>query len=402
MTSIRGVTQKMDEKMETKAAPEKVAVKAKTFVCANCGGVIKFDIDSQKFRCASCKTESAIETLSEQVREYDFSGYLAREKASVAFEGVAVIHCQNCGCEITFEAAQIAATCPMCGSSQVATVKQSAGIPPEGIIPFTVDKDEAALQFKKWVKSRWFAPGDFKKKCSGGALKGMFLPFWTYDAKSIADYTGRGGHTRTEKDKDGNVRTVTDWFPVSGIVTEDFDDVLVCASGKGKALNGILPYKTVTDTKPYSPSYLSGFYAELYTVKADAGFETAKGIMQDSLRAAARQEILSRFDSAEVSNLDAKYTDVTYKHLLLPVWGSAYGYKGKAYNYFVNGETGKVDGQRPYSVPKIVAAVLVTLAVAAGVALLLHFSHGPQKPADIPAAVLTQETQVFMFTADHM
>ena len=124
--------------------------------------------------------------------------------------------------------------------------------------------------------------------------------------------------------------------------------------------------------------------------------------MQDSLRAAARQEILSRYYSAEVSNLVAKYTDVTYKHLLLPVWGSAYGYKGKAYNYFVNGETGKVDGQRPYSVPKIVAAVLVTLAVAAGVALLLHFSHGPQKPADIPAAVLTQETQVFMFTADHM
>ncbi|MFA6808364.1 MAG: hypothetical protein WCR27_05170, partial [Eubacteriales bacterium] len=201
---------------EAKVATEQVAVETKTFVCANCGGVIKYDIGSKKFRCSSCKAESAIEALAETVKEYDFSQYSKREESTVAFEGVAVVHCQNCGCQITFEESQIATTCPMCASTQVATVKQAGGIPPEGIIPFKVDKIEAGQKFKEWVKSRWFAPSDFKKKCGGGELKGMYLPFWTYDAVAISAYTGSGGKNRIERDGDGKTRTVTDWRSVSG------------------------------------------------------------------------------------------------------------------------------------------------------------------------------------------
>lgn len=355
----------MAEQAVQKKAPAKVDVDAQTFICQTCGGVIKYDIGSEKFRCSSCKAESTVETLSDSVEEYDFSQYAEREKSSVAFDGMAVVHCQNCGCEITLDPLQVATTCPMCASSQVATVKQAGGIPPEGIVPFKVDKNDARQKFKKWVKSRWFAPNDFKKKYGEGTLNGMYLPFWTYDAVATAFYRGRGGRDRTEKDKDGNTRTVTDWTFVSGAVNSSFDDVQICASDKEKDIRGIMPFNTVEDTKPYSASYLSGFYAEIYKVKADAGFESAKKIMETELRSLAERDIRKRFDRAEVSGLDAKYSDVTYKHLLLPIWGSTFGYKGKTFNYFVNGETGKVDGKRPYSAPKIIAAVVAVLLVIA-------------------------------------
>jgi predicted Zn-ribbon and HTH transcriptional regulator len=363
----------MEEKTAERETPIQTKIETKTFVCMSCGGTLKFDIDTQKFRCASCKSESEIEALSETVKEYDFSDYASRELLSVAFGGVAVAHCQNCGFEITFDEAQIATVCPMCASTQIATVKQQAGIPPEGIIPFQIDKAEAGQKFKKWVKSRWFAPGDFKKKSGEGALTGMYVPYWTYDANAIASYSGRGGKNHTVRDNEGHTKTVTNWYPVSGVVSESFDDILICASTHEAAMQGILPFNTVENTKPYAASYLSGFQAELYTIKADAAFETAKSQMEAKLRALAEREIRRRYDKAEVSSLSARFTDVTYKHVLLPVWTSVYGYRGKLFKYFINGETGKVSGQRPYSALKILAAIGVAVIVIG--ALIWLFSR---------------------------
>lgn len=353
--------------MESEAAINKTEVDAKTFICPNCGGSIKYDISSSEFLCSSCRTKYEAETLSETVKEYDFSDYAERESRVTPFEGLAVVRCQNCGCEITFDRQQVSAVCPMCSSTQVAEVKQAAGIPPEGIIPFEIDKDEASQRFKKWVKSRLFAPGNFKKSCAEGALKGMYLPFWTYDTDSVGFYTGRGGKDRTVKGKDGKTHTETDWYPVSGVVSETFNDIQVCASEKEAIINGILPFNTVEKTVPYSPSYLSGFYAELYKLKADKGFTYAQTIIENRLTALAEHDILSRYDKADVNGINIKNENVTYKHVLLPVWSSVYSYAGKLYHYFINGETGKVSGLRPYSPLKIVLTVVGAVIVLFGI-----------------------------------
>jgi predicted RNA-binding Zn-ribbon protein involved in translation (DUF1610 family) len=334
---------------------------------------MKFDIKKQKFECSACKTEYDLETLSDSVKENDFNQYLERERSTVPFEGMAVVACQQCGMEISFSESQFSTTCPMCGSTQVATTKQSSGIPPDGIIPFKVDKNDAQQKFKAWIKTRWFAPSDFKRRYAEGNLMGMFLPFWTYDAYAVSRYTGRGGKDRKEKGKDGKVRTVTDWYPVRGVVSASFDDVQVCASDKEKNIDGILPYGTTTNTKPFSTGYLSGYYAEVYKIKADAGFESAKKIMERTLRNLATRDIKRTYDRAEVQTLSTKYSNVTYKHVLLPLWSSAYSYAGRIFNYLVNGETGKVSGSRPYSAIKITLAVLG--AVAAGVAVWYFTSH---------------------------
>lgn len=359
--------------VETSNDVKKVNVNTQAFLCPNCGGTIKYDIESESFRCEACKAPATMETLSSAVKEYDFSQYAQREQQSVAFEGLAVAQCRNCGYEITFDDMAVATTCPMCGSVQIATVKQAAGIPPEGIVPFKVDKNEAIQKFKAWVKSIWFAPNDFKKKYGmGGELKGMYLPFWTYDASVVAFYQGRGGNTRTRTDKDGNRHTETDWTYVSGVVNSEFNDIQICASDREKDIGRILPYNTVENTKPYTAAYLSGYYAELYKIKADAAFEKAKAIMENHLRSLAEQDIRRRYDKADVNSIQAKYSDVTYKHVLLPVWASTFAYKGKTYRYLVNGETGKVAGQRPYSPIKVMIAIAAAVAVIVGFVLIIQ------------------------------
>lgn len=351
------------EQVETQQ--KEVQVNTETFICQNCNGVMKFNIQKQKFECEACKTEYDLETLSDTVKENDFNAYLEREKKTVPFEGMAVVSCQQCGMEISFSDSQFSTTCPMCGSTQVATAKQSAGIPPDGVIPFKIDKKDAQERFKAWVKSRWFAPNDFKNRYAEGSLAGMFLPFWTYDAYAVSRYKGRGGKDRKEKGSDGKEKTVTDWYPVQGVVSASFDDVQVCASTKEKNVEGILPYGTTNNTKPFSAGYLSGYYAEVYKIKADAGFESAKTIMEGTLKNLAEKDIKKKYDRADVQSLATKYSSVTYKHVLLPLWSSAFGYAGKTYGYLINGETGKVSGSRPYSAIKIALALLGVVAVGA-------------------------------------
>ena len=330
---------------------------------------MQFSISKQKFVCSSCNTMGDMATLTASIKEYDFDKYLEREKESVAFEGMAVVSCHNCGFEISFDEHQVATTCPMCSSTQIAATKQKGGIPPEGIIPFKIDKKDAQQKFKQWVKSRWFAPNDFKSKFGEGLLTGLYLPFWTYDAAAFSTYKGEGGNNRTVKEKDGKEKTVTDWFPVSGVVNAEFDDVQVCASEKEKNIEGILPYDTIHNAKPYAAEYLSGYYAEIYKIKADQGFDTAKTIMEKEMQNLARDNILQQYDEAQVHDVQTKYTNVTYKHVLLPLWSSAFGYKGETYNYIVNGETGKVSGNRPYSMAKIAAAVIAVI-----IAVIIAFS----------------------------
>jgi len=160
---------------------------------------------------------------------------------------------------------------------------------------------------------------------------------------------------------------VTDWYPVQGVVSASFDDVQICASQKENNVEGILPYGTITNTKPFSAGYLSGYYAEVYKIKADVGFESAKEIMEVTLRGLAKIDIERIYDTSQVHSLFTKYSNVTYKHVLLPLWSSAFGYKGKTYNYLINGETGKVSGNRPYSAIKITLTILGAIAVIAAI-----------------------------------
>ena len=346
--------------------------KIENFLCPNCGGIIKHDIKTNKFICSSCGQSTEANTVMGKIKEYDFNEYNKRESSSLSFDNMQTVYCQNCGAEIVFDKFETAKTCPMCGSSQVAVGKQKNGIPPEGVIPFKIDQYDAQEKFKKWVKTRWFAPNNLKRSYQEGALRGIYIPFWTYDSNAIAQYSGRGG-TYYTVEEDGKEVTKIRWTNTSGIVTNFFDDVQICASQKefSKYIDGILPYDTINSTQPYSPSYLSGYIAEHYALKADECFETAKNKMISTLREIAHDQIIYRgFDIAEVNNISAKFTNIKYKHVLLPIWSAAFSYNSKNYQYIINGETGKVNGSRPYSIPKIVAAVILALLLAIGFAII--------------------------------
>lgn len=348
------------------------------FTCQSCGGILKWNIQKQSFECESCRTPGRIILSDEKIYHHPLKEYKERETSGVSFPEKSFSVCASCGAEVIFEENQTATVCPMCGSSQVNNEKQIAGVPPDGVIPFKIDKADAQENFKKWVKSRWFAPNRLKESYQQGKLAGIYLPFWTFDADADAHYQGQGGIFVVEdEDDEGHSRTRTDWYPVSGYVQNNYDDIQICSGGQQaqEVIDGVLPYSTEAKALPYSGAYLSGFGAEHYHFDANEGFEHAKReIDQDLTSLAEGNIILQGYDTANVQSLDVNYKNVAYKHLLLPAWLSGFAYKGKQYTYIINGENGNVGGQRPYSAPKIITAILAALLILFGIYMVFSDS----------------------------
>ena len=232
-----------------------------------------------------------------------------------------------------------------------------------------------------WLGRLWFAPNGLQEYArKGRTMDGVYVPYWTFDADTASAYSGERGDvyyvSRTVR-TNGKTRTVRErrvrWSPARGRVARAFDDVLVLASKSlpKKFTDALAPW-TLGDLKPYAPEFLSGFRAEAYTVELDDGFIEARQIMDRIIAQDIRRDIGG--DEQRIHNVDTRIWDETFKHILLPVWVAAYKFRGKTYRFVVNGQTGAVQGERPYSPWKIALAVLGAAVVAGAIAVGIQYA----------------------------
>ena len=257
---------------------EEARAAASNFACESCGSQLLFDPDTQGLRCDHCGREEEIPALLVEAPEYLYNPMTdSYDAPNWEAMGNKTVRCKNCGAEEVVDAAAMTAACPFCGSQYVMDENEvTEGILPETLQPFKVSKVKAADLFKSWAKSRFWAPGAFKKtRHTTRELQGLYLPFWTFDADLYSQYTGEGGRDRTETytttDKDGHTqthtRTVTDWYPISGDAALSFDDEAVCATTHvDKGMLGRLGAYDVKVLRRYSPAFLAGFGAQRYDV----------------------------------------------------------------------------------------------------------------------------------------
>ncbi|HFQ15267.1 MAG TPA: primosomal protein N' (replication factor Y) - superfamily II helicase, partial [Rhodobacteraceae bacterium] len=236
---------------------------------------------------------------------------------------------------------------------------------------FALEEGAARKAMTNWLGRLWFAPNGLQEYArKGRKMQGIYVPYWTYDADTKTRYTGQRGTayyvTRTVT-RNGKRQTIRErkirWQAVSGRVARFFDDVLVLASRSlpKKYTDALEPWQ-LSDLSPYRPEFLAGFMAEGYTVELEEGFKEARAYMDAVIRRDIRFDIGG--DEQRIGSVNTTISDVTFKHVLLPVWLAAYKYRGKSYRFVVNGQTGKVKGERPYSAWKIAFAVLLGLIVA--------------------------------------
>lgn len=343
--------------------------------CPMCGGIMDFDPNSSGLLCGYCGYKEEIVIAEENSRAAELALETAEETGNHNWgvETKTVI-CEACGGETVYDALQISNECPYCGSNHVMEAKDKNTIAPGGVCVFRIDKNKAGQNFHTWIKKKLFCPKEVKLKAKPEGFAGVYLPYWTFDTKTISFYTAQYGKNRTVKDRDGKTRTVTDWYHTRGTYYEDFNDHLVQGTTRHdkRILGSIEPYDTENNVV-YKPEFLAGYASERYTVGIKTAWETAKAAIRNYLTGRIRNKILRDHFADKVRNLNfsTKYNNVTYKYLLLPVYMSSFKYKGKVYNFMVNGQTGKVGGKTPVSAIRVLIAVGIGLAVLAGIIILI-------------------------------
>lgn len=358
------------------------------FPCPGCGAKVEFDPRARALVCPFCGHSTALQAAGDtaEVVERDYDEYLARAEG----EGGAVIpgrssqvRCTGCGAMVLLEDHVVTENCPFCSTHLEHHPVSAAGmIPPESLAPFALDLRAARGAFDAWLGSLWFAPSALRKVAALGRLAGVYLPYWTYDSQTRTRYRGQRGdnytvtETYTDRDAEGKsvtrTRTVTHvrWSPASGTVDHFFDDVLVCGSrGVPAHLVPRLAPWDLDRLEGFRAEFLSGFKTERYAVGLAEGFADAKQLMQPTIDTLVRQDIGG--DHQRVESQQTRYQAVTFKHLLLPVWVASYRYKETLFQILINGRTGRLAGERPWSVWKIMRLVLAVFLLAGLVAFLV-------------------------------
>jgi len=341
---------------------------------------------TRHLKCGYCGTENEIpEVEGARVEELDYAEMLTRLGESRGEVERLTVHCDSCGATVEMAPNVTSQSCPFCSTPIVAQAVSQRLITPHAVLPFAVAEKTAREKFRAWLKGLWFAPTELKRTAGiEGKLGGVYLPYWTYDCEATTPYTGQRGDdyyvtvpTTVMVNGKPQVRMVqqrrTRWSGAAGTVRNAFDDVLVAASTSlDRGRMGGLGRWDLKNLTPYSDEFLSGFRAESYTIDLPRGFEAAKGIMRPTIESTICADIGG--DHQRIESMSPRYDAITFKHILVPVWVSAYRYRAKVYRFLVNGRTGEISGERPWSAWKIAGAVALGAAVIGVVVTIVALS----------------------------
>lgn len=356
------------------------------FPCDTCGAEMRYAPGGDTLICDHCGNRQEISgpgPWANPLSEQDLAAALAEQLPTEATESKPLLKCPNCGAEVTLAGEAHAGECPFCATPLITGTGETRRLKPRGVLPFALDERTARDAMSDWLGQLWFAPNGLKEYArKGRKLQGIYVPYWTFDAATHSAYRGERGtvyyETRTVM-RDGKRETVqvakVRWQSVSGRVARAFDDILVLAShALPKRYTDGLPPWDLPALEPYNPQFLAGFSAEAYTVPLEDGYGEARAHMDSVIARDVKFDIGG--DRQRIHSVNTKIDDASFKHILLPVWMAAYKYRGKSFRFVVNGRTGRVQGERPWSAWKITFAVLLGLLIAGAIGFAYAVQQG--------------------------
>ena len=362
---------------------EPTAVDAKTYQCPSCGGSMAFNPASAVLKCEFCDFEKELAPEGELTRQNFFA--FEAEGDHVWGASIRALHCKSCGAHTHLNDKDISKTCPFCGSNHVEQETSTEGIRPHAVIPFRLARKEAYERFEKWIKRRFFAKKAVKNARDEERLKGVYIPYWHFNVDSSSHYHCQVGYNYTvtvTKHVMENGKSVAKqvqetrirWESRSGMIDLDFVDLLSNASEQFNSakINALEPFD-FRESKPYDSGFLSGFVAEKYSVSLNEGFERLKPTIHNEIVDSIRRK--HHADHIRSARLNTEYSKVDFQHVLLPIWLSSYLYKGKTYQFGINGQTGEVQGTYPLDWFRV-ALVVILIAGLIGLYFWYQESSG--------------------------
>lgn len=350
--------------------------------CVACGAQAVWNPSRQVLACPYCGTEAPYQLDADtgEIREIDLvktlrelgddlRGWQAEKRT---------VQCKSCRAVSVFDPERVGQNCDFCGSPSLVDYQEiKAPIRPQSLLPFKISETHIRETIRSWYASKWFAPGKLKTKALLDTIRGLYVPYWTFDSQVHCPWTAESGYyyytTESYRDSNGKMQTRqvrhVRWVPSSGSLDHFFDDELVPGS-KGidlGLLRQVEPFPT-EDLVPYDTAFLSGFVVEHYQVVLIDAAKQSREQMEWKLRQMCSSQVPG--DTQRNLQIYPDYSGETFKHCLVPVWLLRYDYGSKSYRVVVNGYTGKIAGEYPKSFWKIFFLIVTILAIIGVIVLL--------------------------------
>lgn len=334
----------------------------KEYKCPGCGAVLDFNPASQKWKCHFCHTE------------YDKNQFGMDEKEELPDSDMPELDsytCSSCGAELIADSTTSATFCLYCKSPAIIKNRFAGRFKPKSVIPFQLTKEQAKDIYKKWMNRRILAPGEFKQKEEIEKVTGIYAPFWLFDCKAEGFISGDAKQVSTWRSGDYKY-TQTKYFYFARNGHASYSGIPVDASKKldDKYMHMIEPfdYNAITD---FSMKYMSGFMAEKYDVESSEAEAVMKRRVEGYLEERLRGTV-NGYSSYDVNKRDFSISNIASSYSMLPIYLLINKYKDKEHVFIVNGQTGKVVGDTPISIPKLILFFLGVYIIA----LIIGFLGG--------------------------
>jgi DNA-directed RNA polymerase subunit RPC12/RpoP len=348
---------------------QNTARKASYAQCVSCGAVMMFDPKTNSLKCEYCNSFKPLDKSRFSSRkEY-------KESTEIGFEKwgeVKHFRCATCGAVSVLPDYEMSPECPFCNSGNLICESEMQGLAPTGVLPFKIDKKDAESKYGVFIKKKWFAPSKLRKNFKVNAMKGIYIPTFSFTTDTYSNYTGvMGKYYYVTVGSGKNRRTVRKirYFPVAGGIGKSFEDLQYEVSSH-IVQNDLqkLGYFDVQNALEFDKNYFAGFSSERYTESLDTTWDKASSDMHERIKSDIKSK--HNADVVQSLSLDTSYNNRRYQYLLAPIWKCAYKYKDRLYNFFINARNGQTTGKAPVSPIKVSVLVIAILSV---IALIAYF-----------------------------
>lgn len=355
------------------------------YKCPNCNGALSFDSTTQLMKCPFCGSEFSMES----VKEYDqqLKGEAEEKKDNIEMDwettaggewdseeesNLRSYVCNNCGGEIIGDAVTAATACPYCGNPAVMQSQFKGALKPDYVIPFQLDKEAAKKAYQEHIKGKKLLPKVFKNDNHIDEIKGIYVPFWLFDADATGSVTYKGTRTSTWSDPK-YIYTKTSYYSIVRGGSMGFEHVPVDGSSKmdDTLMESLEPFD-FSKAVDFQTAYLSGYFADKYDVDAEQSTDRANQRILQSAQAAFSSQI-SGYESLTYQSSDLKLSNGVAKYALYPVWLLNTTWQDKKYTFAMNGQSGKFVGDLPVDKGAYWRWFFLVLGIAAVVAFPLFW-----------------------------
>lgn len=344
------------------------------YKCPCCGGALEFNSLVQKMKCPFCDTEFEMEVLeaydsqlgNEQQSDMTWDANAGQEWETGEADGLKTYVCKSCGGEIIGDETTAATSCPYCDNPIVLMGQFSGSLKPDYVIPFKKDKKAAISGLKQHYEGKVLLPKVFKDQNHIEEVKGVYVPFWLFDADATASIRYKA--TKERKWSDSNYDyTETSYYSVQRGGYIGFNTVPVDGSTKmpDELMESVEPYN-FSEAVPFQTAYLAGYLADKYDVTDAESVERANERIKKSTEEEFRNTVTG-YNTITTENTYINLQNAQAKYALYPVWMLNTQWNGKKYTFAMNGQTGKMVGDLPCDNKKY---WLLTIAFIVGLAVV--------------------------------